>query len=267
MPNTAVDDATLLERLARLETDYNKERTARKAVEARYREQEVMWEKQQTSHEDLTREYRLLLGRQKSADEKVESLTNNTEALRERLAARTAEMRELTERLEEQRSTHLLSGDEKITEITKLRTELATTEDDMQRHLKSAQTAEKTLEYMKEQYRLARDAATSNQTTIDELGALNVKLARHSSGEPQRLKALHFSRQNQNMESQIKSLRAENGNLKKTLQQRDDDLAKARSNVGRAGVGTRATSATPQPRVRSRAASPMGGRLNHLRSG
>jgi chromosome segregation ATPase len=267
MPNTAVDDVPSSERLSRLEVEYNKERTARKAVEARFREHEVMWEKQQTLHEDLTREYRLLLGKQKSADERLDGLTKNTETLRDRLATRTTELRELSDRLEEQRSTHLLSGDEKLTEITKLRTELATAKDEMQRHLKSAQTAEATLEYMKEQYRLARDAATSSQTTIDELGAQNAKLAHQASGQPEKLKAMHLDRQYQNLESQIKSLRAENSNLKKTLQQRDDDLLKARTNVGRAGVGTRATSATPQPRVRSRAASPMGGRLSNLRSG
>ncbi|CAO2647258.1 Nn.00g081800.m01.CDS01 [Neocucurbitaria sp. VM-36] len=267
MPGTAVDISGLRRQLAQTEETYQKERAARKAEEQRFRDHEEMWDKQQTVHENLTREYRLLLGQQKSTEEKLETMTRNNETLRERLASRTAEMRQLNDQLEEQRATHLLSKDEQIAEITRLRKELAAAQEEKQRALKNAQTTESTLEYTKEQYRLAQDAATSSQSIIEELNASNAKLQHQASGQPAKLKALHLDRQAENQDKLIKSLRAENTILKRTLGQKEDELQRVRNNPGRAGVGTRAQSVTPQPKVRSRAASPMGGRLSNLRNG
>jgi hypothetical protein len=90
MPGTTVDDASL--RLARLEQTYHTDCAAWKAEVAQFREHEIMWDKQQTRYEDLTREHRLLLGKQQSTEGKLANMTANNETLRERLATRTIEV-------------------------------------------------------------------------------------------------------------------------------------------------------------------------------
>lgn len=269
MPGTALDNtATLRAQITRIEDMLERERAARKAEQSHYREQEIVWGKQQTAHEDLTREHRILLGKQQSSEEKVETLTKNNDTLRERLAARTTEMRNLTEQLDEQRNTHSLSDNAQIAEITKLRTELAQAVADKQRAAKSAATAESTLDYTKEQYRLAQDAATSSAASNTELTAQVAKLSHAASSQPAKLKALHLDRQYETQVAQIRSLKAENSILKKSLQTKEDELQRAKLSGGRMGVGTRATSVTPQPsKVRSRAGSPMTSRVSNLRNG
>lgn len=266
MPGTAVDLPGLQTQLMRAQAALSEEHTARMSERSHYREQEAMWDKQQTLHEDLTREYRLLMGKQKSMEEKLEAMTKSNETLRERLATRVTEGRTTEEQLEQERAVHLLSGNDQIVEITRLRKELAVANEEKQRALKAAQTSEATLEYTKEQYRLAQDAASTSQASVVDLEAQVAKLSHQASGEPAKLKSMHLNRQYAAQEKQIKMLKAENGILKKTLGQKEEELARAKLS-GRAGVGTRATSVTPQPKVRSRAASPMGGRLSNLRNG
>ncbi|KAH7079501.1 hypothetical protein FB567DRAFT_449438, partial [Paraphoma chrysanthemicola] len=267
MPGTARDDtSTLRAKLVRIEQAYTEERALRKAQAAKFTEQEAMWMKQQYAHEDLSKQYRLLLGKHQSIEEKVETMTKNNETLRERLNTRTTEMRTLSDQLTEQRNTHLLSDDAKIAEITKLRTELATAIDEKTRALKTAQTSDSTLEYMKEQYRAAQDAATTAQSTVSDLEEQIKKLTHTASGQPAKLKALHLDRQYETMVNQLKALKGENNILKTSLKQKDEELQRAKASGSRMGVGTRATSATPKPR--SRATSPMlGGRLSNLRNG
>ena len=267
MPGTAVDDASLQARLSYLEEKYHAERAAWKAEISGFRDRETMWDKQQTRHEDLTREHRLLLGKQRSSEEKIVAMTTSTEALRERLATRTTELRTLSEQLDAQRSTDSLSEDAKVAELTKLRTQIAAAEEDKTRAIRNAKSAEDMLEYTKEQYRLARDAASTSQSAVADLEAQNAKLKETASGQAAELKSLFLNRQYDDQAKNMATLKAENANLKKMLQQKEEDLA--RKTVGRAGVGTRGTSATPQPKTRSRAASPsgLGGRVRDLRAG
>ncbi|KAH7071275.1 hypothetical protein BKA63DRAFT_419116 [Paraphoma chrysanthemicola] len=267
MPGTARDDtSTLRAKLDRIEQAYQEERALRKAQAAQFTEQEAMWTKQQYAHEDLSKQYRLLLGKHQSIEAKVETMTKNNETLRERLNARTTEMRTLSDQLTEQRNTHLLSDDAKIAELTKLRTELATAIDEKTRALKTAQSSDTMLEYTKEQWRTAQDAATTAQSTVSDLEEQITKLTHTASGQPAKLKALHLDRQYEIMANQVKALRGENSILKTSLKQKDEELQRAKASGSRMGVGTRATSATPKPR--SRATSPMlGGRLSNLRNG
>jgi hypothetical protein len=264
MPGTAANN-TLRAQLARMEEAFEKESSMRRAEQALFREHAIMWDKQQTVHEDLTREYRLLLSSKQELEEKVGTTTKNNNTLRERLATRTTEIRVLTEQLEEQRDTHLLSEDDKIIEITKLRKDKAEANVEKERALKNAKSAEATLEYTKEQYRQAQEAATNSASTTAVLEAQIAKLSHAASGERTKLKSLHFGRQHENLAAQIKNLKAENTIVRQALKVKEDELARAKLSGGRMGVGTRATSATPQPKTRSRAASPM--RLSNLRNG
>jgi hypothetical protein len=266
MPDAAIDDATTLRaRLARMQEAFVKERSMREAEQARFREQDVMWSKQQTVHEDLSREYRLLLSSKQELEEKVGTTSKNNDTLRERLATRTTDMRALTDQLDEQRNTHLLSEDAKIVEITKLRKDVAEATAEKERAIMTAKTAESTLEYTKEQYREAQNAATKSAATVAELEARVTKLSHAASGEQARLKSLHLNTQYKNLTTQNKSLKSENNNLKQTLKNKEEELARAKLS-GRMGVGTRGSSVTPQPtKTRSRAASPL--RPSNLRNG
>lgn len=268
-PGTANDDNVKLRvQLVRLEKLHQKERTARGAETLEFREKEAMWEKQQKRHEDLTRDYRLLLGKEKGLQEKYDSAIRNTETLRGRLQERTQQKNALENDLKQQRSTDMLSVDEKLVEITKLRAALAEANDEKARAQRNADSAEKTAEYLKEQYRQAQDAAGSSQASIEELTAQNAKLMHQASGELTKLKAIHYSHQHENQANIVRALRSENSILKRSLALKEEELQRAKINGGRMGVGTRATSATPQPKIRSRAASPMGfGRVGSLRNG
>lgn len=264
MPGTAVEEVSLQKQLVRAEEALRKEHAAREAEQRRFQEHEVMWDKQQTVHEDLTREYRLLLGQHQAVAGKLDAATKDKENSRERLTTRTAELRQISEQLAEQRATHLLSEDAKIVEITRLRTDLANAREERQRALKQAESIEASLEYMKEIRRVAEEAATTSQSTVDELTKSNAKLQHQASGQPAKLKALHLDRYHDALAQQLKIAKNENAILKRTLGHKEEELARAK-NGGRMGVGTRGQSVTPQPKIRSRAGSPMGGRVSNLR--
>jgi len=265
MPGTAADVASLRRQLARLEEAYQKERTARKAEEQRFREHEAIWDERQTMHEDLTREHRILQGQHKDMQEKLESSMKSNDISRERLVKQTTELRQVTEQLEQQRATDLLSEDQRIVEITQLRKDLAIAQAAEQRSSKNAESADSMLEYTKEQWRVAQDAASTSQTAVEALTTSNAKLQFQASGEAANLKSLHYERQFENEAKKCKKLRDECNFLRRRVAQLEEDLAKAKNHVGRIGVGTRAQSVTPQPKTRSRAGSPLGGRLSNLR--
>jgi hypothetical protein len=263
MPGTAAVDANKRS----LQEAYQKERQAREEQERRFLDQKEMWEKQQTVHEDLTREYRLFLGKQQATETKLETLTKNNAILTDRLTTRTTELREVEQQLQEERTTHLLSPDDKIAEITRLRVELAEAKAAQERALKSVSTTENMLEYTKEAYRGSQDAASKATSRVSELEASTEKLSLTASGQAAKLKAIHHDRNYALQEQQLKNLRAELLVVKSALKIKDEEVVRLRS-VGRPGVGTRGASATPQPKIRSRAASPsFGGRLSNLRNG
>lgn len=261
MPGTAVvDESDLRRRLARAEEALHQEKLARKADQ----EKLEMWERQLNEHEELRREHRALLEKNKATEAKLETVTKNLEVTRERLQARTTELHEKSRELEVQQGTDLLSTDEKTQEITKLRQELAAALDKQTRAIKDAASANDMLEYIKEARRVAEDTLVSARSTISTLTAENENLAHQASGQSAKLKALHFDKHAELLAKQNKLLKNEKGILKKSLKQKEEDLAKMRT--GRMGVGTRGTSVTPQPKTRSRAGSPMGGgRVSNLR--
>ncbi|KAF2826740.1 hypothetical protein CC86DRAFT_369916 [Ophiobolus disseminans] len=269
MPGTATDNASMLQaQLVRIEEAYRTERAAREAEKAQFAEHEAMWDRQQTVHEDQVKKYRLLLGKQTTTEQQLETTMKNNETLRERLATRTTDIHTLTSQLDQQRTTDLLSDDAKIAEITRLRKDLALANEEKIRAQKAQESVDKMLDYTKEEYRKASDAAGTSASLIASLEAQNAQLAHAASGQPATLKKMHLDRQYENLALQLRNSKAENMTLKKALAQKEDELQRARLSGERMGVRTRGTSATPQPsKVRSRAASPSGGRLANLRNG
>ncbi|KAF1830532.1 hypothetical protein BDW02DRAFT_633583 [Decorospora gaudefroyi] len=254
MPGTAADGS------------YLKEREDHRATKKHLREQEEIWDRRQTEYEDLTREYRLLLGNKQATDSELEAVKKSKATLAERLTTATTENHELKRQLDEQRATDLLSPDAKLSEITKLRTALATAHSAKASALRAAQSAEATLDYTKEAYQASQSSATSCTARLSDLEATNHKLAHAASGEAAKLKSLHLDKAYELQDEQNKALRVQIANLKRALAVKEDHILALRS--ARQGVGTRAASATPQPKVRSRAASPslLGGRIGSLRN-
>ncbi|KAF9691346.1 hypothetical protein EKO04_010666 [Ascochyta lentis] len=240
-------------------------------TEREHREKEVMWDKQQTEHENRAQEYRKLLNEKREVDRAHESKTRDCEKLRTQLESKAAEIKALRDELEAQRTLGLISHDEKDVEITRLRKELEITQLDRDRALRSEKSTESTLEYTKEQYRTVSNAAGQLRTDITSLQTENAQLAHQASGEAAKLKQLHLNKSAKNLAQQNKALISENNRLKVTLKQKEDELIRAKSNSVRVGYGTRAQSTTPQPKTRSRATSPTatrggrGGRIGDLR--
>lgn len=266
MPGTAATEASLRKQLAQAEETYKRNTAALEAEVHELREREVTWDKQQTKHEILISEHRDLVGKFKILEKNLETEKKNNETLHKRNAERTTEARQITVQLEEQRATHILSEDEKVAEITRLRKELSATTEQKDRALRNAESTNKLLEYTNDVRRDAEQAASSSQSTIAVLTAANVSLEKKASGEAAKLKALHLNQVHDSLKQQLRRANNEIGILKKTLLQREDELAREKMRgTGRMGVGTRAQSVTPQPRIRSRAGSPMGGRVSNLR--
>jgi chromosome segregation ATPase len=267
---TCISDTSASEN-SRLVTRLEETRSELFRLEREHREKEVMWDKQQTEHENRAQDYRRLLNEKREVDRAFESRARDCDKLRAQLEAKAAEVKSLRDELEVQRTLGLESNDEKDVQITRLRKELETTQFDRDHALKSVASTESTLEYTKEQYRIASNAAGQLQTDVTSLQIENAKLAHQASGEVAKLKALHFDRSSKNLIQQNRALMSENSQLKTTLKQKEDELIRAKSNSVRVGYGTRAHSTTPQPKTRSRAASPTntrggrGGRIGDLR--
>ncbi|KAI8933182.1 hypothetical protein NX059_009820 [Plenodomus lindquistii] len=265
MPGTAGNlsggavETSLRRQLARTEKALHDERTAREADQEKLR----MWERQLGEHEDLRSEHRAIIAKTKAMEAKLETTTKSLEVTRERLQTRTAELNEKTRQLEEQRATDALSSDEKTVEITKLRQELAKAQLERASAVNESHSDKSLLEYTKEARSAAENSLSAAQATIQELTTANQKLTHQASGEPAKLKALHLDRQTATLTKQIQALRMELVALKKAFTLKDEEVTRLKN--GRPGVGTRGQSLTPQPKTRSRAASPMGGRVSNLR--
>lgn len=254
MPGTAVsENACLVDQLEKMHT-------ALLEKEKEFRDERVMWDKQQTEYENRADDYRRLFGEKAEIERAHESMTRNRDKLRTQLDAQAIEIKSLRDELEAQRMLGLESTDEKDVEITRLRKELEAAFLERDKALKSVQSTEATLEYTKEQYRIASNTAGQLQKGVTSLEARNAKLAHQASGEVAKLKQMHLDKSAKNLLEQNKALMTQNNNMTVLLRQKEEELIRAKSNNGRIGYGTRAHSTTPQPKTRSRAASPMGGR-------
>ena len=218
-----------------------------------------MWNEQQTQHENREEQHRKLLREKANLERALESMTTKHDKARAQVEAQAVEKRSLTEELNAQRDLGLASNNDKDVEITRLRKEIEAAILERNKAQNSAKTSDTNLEYTKEQYRIASNTAGQLQTEVNTLQAQNEKLAQQASGEVAKVKKLHLDVSAKNMMQQINNLKNENTNLKNMLKNREEDLIRAKNNNGRAAYGTRGQSTTPQPKTRSRAASPERG--------
>lgn len=264
MPGTAVSEN------ARLRTQVDELKSELLRGDLELRDKEIMWEKQQTEHENRAQDYRKLSNEKAEVERAHESMTRNRDKLRSQCETQAAELKNLRDELEAQRNLSLSSVDERIEEITRLRQELEIAKAEREKALKSVQSTELTFEFTKEQYRTASNSAGQLQTENTSLKTQITKLSQEASGEAAKLKQMHFDRNAKNAIKQNKALMSENTHLKAALKQKEEELVRAKANGGRVAYGTRGQSTTPQPKNRSRATSPSGvrmprgGRIPHL---
>lgn len=225
-----------------------------------HREERVMWDKQQTEYETRRQAYRKLFNEKAEVDRAHESMTRNRDKLRTQLEIQATELKAVRDELEAQRNLSLESSNEKDVEITRLRKELEAAQLERNKALNSVKSTEQTLEYTKEQYRIASQRAGQLQTDVTALETQNAKLTHQASGEVAKLKQMHFDNSANNAMLQNKALKSEITHLKALLKQKEEELVRAKLNGGRPVYGTRGASTTPQPKTRSRAASPTGPR-------
>lgn len=253
MPGTAASEN------ARLITSLDKVRTALLQEQKERREETIMWDRQQIEHETRQAQYRKLFNEKGAVDRELATMTANREKIRGQLDVQSAENRALREELEALRSLNLVSSDEKSVEITRLRTQLEAANLEREKARSSAKSQDETMDFLKEQYRKAQVLATQGQSEIENLTSENTRLAIQASGEAAKLKQLHLDRSTKHVLQQNKLLLSEIVILKATLKAKEEELARAKSNSGRAAYGTRGQSTTPQPKTKSRAASPERG--------
>lgn len=255
MPGSAAaENARLVMSLERLKSEL-------RYVESERRDEQIQWNKQQTEHENRHQQFRKLFNEKAEVDRAHESMTRNRDKLRSQLDVQASELRTLREELDAQRRLGLASSDEKDVEITNLRKDLEAANLQRDKALNSEKLNEKTHEYTKEQYQLASNAVGQLRSEVEALEAQNKKLADQASGEYAKGKKLFLDESHKQAMRQNEILRAELGNVKTRLKQTQEELNRVKNNSGRAAYGTRAQSTTPQPKTRSRAASPeRGGR-------
>jgi chromosome segregation ATPase len=266
MPGTASSEN------ARLATSLEKVSTALVHERKERREESIMWDRQQTEHENRQEQYRKLFNEKAAVDRELATMTANREKIRGQIDVQIAEIRGLREELEALRALNFTSSDEKNVEITRLRKELEIVNLEREKARASAKTQDETMDFLKEQYRKTQVLASQAQSEVDTLTSTNAKLAQQASGEAAKLKQMHLDRSAKNLMQQNKALQSENATLKATLKAREEELLRAKNNSGRAAYGTRGQSTTPQPKTRSRAASPErgsraqrgGGRISNL---
>ncbi|KAF3034482.1 hypothetical protein E8E12_002455 [Didymella heteroderae] len=252
MPGTAASEN------ARLAASLDKVSTALLQERKERREESVMWDRQQTEHENRQEQYRKLFNEKAAVDRELATMTANREKIRGQIDVRIAENRGLREELDALRALNLASLDEKNVEITRLRQELEAANLDREKARNSAKSQDETMDFLKEQYRKAQVLASQAQSEVEILTSTNAKLAQQASGEAAKLKQMHLDRSAKNLMQQNKALQSENATLKATLKAKEEELIRAKNNSGRAAYGTRGQSTTPQPKTRSRAASPAG---------
>lgn len=267
MPGTAVNENALL----RDKVDELKSELLRRDSE--YREKEIMWDEQQTEHENRSQDFRKLKAEKAEIERAHESMVRSRDRLREQCQLQTMELAKLRDDLQAQRNVGLASFDEKEKEITHLREELEVARAERDKATKSVQSTEETFEFTKEQYRKASQTAGQLQTENETLTSQIAKLSQEASGERVKLKQLHIDRTTKNILEQAKRITHENTHLKAALKQKEEEIIRAKANGGRMAYGTRGQSTTPQPKTRSRATSPSaergarlprGGRMSHL---
>lgn len=264
MPGTSDMEYHLRAQLDVVERARTNERLIHATERERFADVESQWDARQTQYEDRERAYGQLLGEQQKSLKQLEDVTRARDILAQRLQEQVEKNRELANQLEQQRNIGLLSTEDKIQEITELRKALAISKEEARRAASNQKSTEDMFEHLKDQRQNADETVKRQASLIEDLTKKNAKLEHQASGEPAKLKALHLEKQSKSQDQMIDRLKLENAQLKRTLAHKEEELTRTR-NSGRLGYGTRNQSVTPQPRIRSRAGSPVGGRRSNLR--
>lgn len=258
MPGTAVVVSKLQEQL-------NQEQAMRKASDKRAGQFEAALDRRHNDYEDLKMKYRQALGQ-------IDGANNAKDKAIERLDTKLAELKVVRTEYDEQQQLQLASEDDKIAEIARIRQQLTDTKALEERALKKAESAERTLEYIKEQYREASDRATELNTQNTKLTKDLAIAEKKASKQAVERKSEHWNKVYQMMDRKVEDLENRIRISDRIIAQKEEEIARLAK--PRTGYGTRGGSVPRSPQVRgsgSRAASPSASttrdRVSQIRNG
>jgi len=259
MPRTTADVPELLRKLDEVAKALSKECALRKEGERRFRTTEASWSNQQLVYEKNTEENLALKKKNEELTQKLEASEKREAQLRQRLEKNASDLLDRTKRHKDLEDVQLLSDDEKIVEITRLRKELADAKESEQRAIKNKNSTEGNFDYVKEQYRELQSQAASLREQLGEEQTKRQKAERKAAA-PELLNE-HRERQ-ERLHNRKKDLDAAQVNiLKQQLKVKEADIERLKASRG-VGLGTRTQSVGPRSsKPASRAASPLPG--NH----
>ncbi|KAF2021404.1 hypothetical protein BU24DRAFT_20649 [Aaosphaeria arxii CBS 175.79] len=269
VPSSAVSIAELQEQLRR-------ERELRKASDKRAREFEAALDKRHLDYENLKRDHLAVMNEMNSTKIRMEAMLKSKQQVQDRYDALTVEVNTIREQQSHLQSVALASEDIKTAEIARLTDALATSTSAEAKAQKKITTADSTLEYTKEQYRLAQDRASELSTENAALQAEVATLRKSSTDQRLKLKMASHAASHAVLEKKVERAHNENAILSRLLQQKEEEI-KGLKEKKSGGYGTRGSSVPRSPRVGaggagSRAASPVVGgngrdRISNLRNG
>jgi antirestriction protein len=237
------------------------------------RELEAAWDHQQTNHENLSKEHRVLKSELESKQKSLDAANRVKENMEQRNIKLLAELSELRAQLSEQKRVNLLSDDEKIVELTQLRQQLQEERAAKENALKAQKSTESSMEYMKDNLRQAQDSA-SNWKMQHDIGQEEItRLQKIASGELTTTKKVHYNSGYEALMQQYKQERVQKEHYRRLAEKRDEEMVKLKEKEKKA-YGTRQSSVPRSPRVgpagaSSRAGSPLPARdrVSNLRNG
>lgn len=239
----------------------------------RLREAEKAWEPRQHEHEIVSSSNRDLQQELQKARNELETAARNRAILNQRIDKLRDENSDLRRRFKEQEDLNLMSKEDQVAEITRLRQKLHEAETTRDKAVQSKANIEQNWDYLRDSLSDAQKEAEDWKRQYEELAAKQPSLEALAHGQTKELKRIHYSTCEEDLRDENGRLKRENAIQKKLIEQKEQEVAKYKSN-GRGGYSTRQSSVPRSPRVGSRGGSRPGSpaptgrdRVMHLRNG
>ncbi|KAF2727154.1 hypothetical protein EJ04DRAFT_529673 [Polyplosphaeria fusca] len=271
MPGTATEVSKLQEQLAEMQRMYEEARASMGLEKKRNKEWAKSVERGADMQDTLKREQLETTRKLTAANQQIQLLTQQKESLQARNEQKTESYNQIRAKFSEQQDMNLASEDQKVAALARLHQELDASKAAEAAAIRRAESDQKTLEYLREQYQTA-------ERRVNELTAENASLSKevtdltHKADRTKvELNQLSMDQRFERTQNQRNVYKAENEVLKKRLQRVEEDNARLKASKG-VGMGTRAQSVPRSPRVgsASRGASPAAtvrDRVGALRGG
>lgn len=273
MPGTAVSPKNRRPQRQPVTTRNDKMVTISRAELDRLREERKDWEPRQHKYEIVSSENRTLQQKLAKMETDKENAAKNRECLDRRIDKLRDENANLRRRLKELEDVYIMSKDEQLAEITRLRQQLHEEKTKCEAAIRFKESMERDFNFLRDQLHNAQDRVRDWKQECEDLKAKQPSLEALAHGQTKELKRIHYSACEEALREENKRLKQENSMQKKMIEQKEQEIAKYKTN-GRGGYSTRQSSVPRSPRVGSRGGSRPGSpaptgrdRVMHLRNG